>query len=237
MAAPSVTSTKETTNYARLCRLLVGVGSQALRDTFDRCYTGKLHTFLGNSSVHSTLKRLKGKRILNPTQWSKLYPAVPSTVTSASFDITLVSVLLREICGLSPPASTRLWDKPPPATDTCREADLVRIKHFRNNVYGHAEKASVDDVTFNRLWHDIESVLVRLGGSSYAAAIAKLKGECMDPDIEEHYKEALLMWKKDEDNIKNMIEELDKKWEAYMKSSGKSFLNFNDWITHRFWES
>ena len=31
----SYASTKETTNYARLCRLLVDVGSQALRNKFD----------------------------------------------------------------------------------------------------------------------------------------------------------------------------------------------------------
>ena len=35
---PSFASTKETTNYARLCRLLVDVGTQALRDTFDRVH-------------------------------------------------------------------------------------------------------------------------------------------------------------------------------------------------------
>ena len=34
-AAPTVSSTKETTNYARLCRLLVDTGTQALRDTFN----------------------------------------------------------------------------------------------------------------------------------------------------------------------------------------------------------
>ena len=232
MATPSVTSTKESTNYARLCRLLIDVGSQALRDTFDGFYSsGNLHSFLSSSSVQSKLNALRRKKVLNPTQWNKLFPAAPTSVTSASFDITLLSVLLRNICGLSPPASTTSWDKLPPPTDTCREADLVRIKHFRNTVYGHAEKASVDDVTFNGLWHDIESAMVRLGGPSYAAAIAKLKGEGMDPVIEKRYKKVLLMWKKDEDNIKNEIEELRKEIQElkdFMKSSveesGKSFL-------------
>ena len=35
-AAPTASSSKETTNFARLCRLLVDVGTQALRDTFMR---------------------------------------------------------------------------------------------------------------------------------------------------------------------------------------------------------
>ena len=34
-SSPATSSTKQTTNYARLCRLLVDVGTQALRDTFN----------------------------------------------------------------------------------------------------------------------------------------------------------------------------------------------------------
>ena len=220
MAAPTVKSTKETTNYARLCRLLVDVGSQALRDVFDNCHPpANLHKSL--LSHHSTLKSLKTKRVLNATQWSKLYPAVPSTVSSKSFDITLLNVLLRNISGLSPPVSTRSWDKVPPATDLTREADIVRVKCFRNTVYGHAERASVDDVTFKSLWKDIRDALVRLGGPSYGSAINDLETECMDPDIEEHYKEVLKQWKKDEDNIKDKIEGLEQKFD---ETAGESFL-------------
>ena len=217
MAAPAVVSTKETTNYARLCRLLIDVGSQALRDTFGFYTSGNLHGFLAGH--RTTLKTLRTKRILNPTQWSKLYPAVPSTVSSASFDITLLNVLLRNICGLSPPVTTGSWDKLPPVTDTSLQADIVCVKYFRNSVYGHAEKASVDAATFNSLWQNIRDTLVRLGGSSYGAAITKLETECMDPDIEEHYKEVLEQWKKDEDNIKDKIEELDKKFDDFKKTS------------------
>ena len=35
-AAPMLPSTKENTNYARVCRLLVDVGSHVLRVTFDK---------------------------------------------------------------------------------------------------------------------------------------------------------------------------------------------------------
>ena len=49
-ATPAFPSTKETTNYARLCRLLVDVGSQALRDTFDAIHpAGGLHIVFGAS--------------------------------------------------------------------------------------------------------------------------------------------------------------------------------------------
>ncbi|KAL9965540.1 hypothetical protein ACROYT_G029354 [Oculina patagonica] len=207
-APPPVASTKKTTNYARLCRLLVDVGSQALRDTFDGIHPpAGLHLVLARHPEHATLQTLRTRRILNPTQWGKLYPTIPSTVSSASFDVTLLMVLLRNICGLHAPVTG--WDSLPPPSDTSKEANIVRVKYYRNTVYGHASQASVDDATFNTYWQDISNALVALGGASYGAAINNLKNECMDPDTEEHYRELLKQWKKDEDSIKDKLDEIE----------------------------
>ncbi|KAL9965559.1 hypothetical protein ACROYT_G029373 [Oculina patagonica] len=207
-APPSVASTKETTNYARLCRLLVDVGSQAFRDTFDGIHPpAGLHLVLTLHPEHATLQTLRARRILNPTQWGKLFPTIPSTVSSANFDITLLMVLLRNICGLHAPATG--WDSLPPASDISIEANIARVKYYRNTVYGHASQASVDDATFNTYWQDISNALVALGGASYGAAINNLKNECMDPDTEEHYRELLKQWKKDEENIKDKLNEIE----------------------------
>ena len=207
--APPVASTKETTNYARLCRLLVDVGSHALRDTFDRIHPpAGLHSVLApGTPAHGTLQLLRKKRILNPTQWGKLYPTIPTSVSSASFDVTLLMVLLRNICNLTPPVSG--WDNLPSAADTSTEANIARVKYYRNTVYGHATQASVDNKSFNIHWQNISNALVGLGGVSYGAAINKLKYECMDHDTEEHYRELLLQWKKDEDNIKDKLEDME----------------------------
>ena len=211
-APPSFSSTKETTNYARLCRLLVDVGTQALRDTFDGIHPPTvLHGVLKSPGpVHTTLQSLRKKKILNATQWGKLYPTISSSVSSAHFDITLLMVLLRNICGLTPPATG--WDNLPPATDMSVEANIARVKFYRNNVYGHASQASVDDPTFNTYWLDISNALVGLGaqtGINYGAGINKLKAECMDPDIEMHYKELLKEWKKDDNSIKDKLDEIE----------------------------
>ena len=178
-AAPvSFFSTKETTNYARLYCLLVDVGSCALQDTFDRInLPGDLHKHL--QTHHTKLQQLRMKKILNPTLWGKLYPAIHTSVSSKNFDITLLTVLLRNICSLSPPAAG--WDALPPATDMSTEADIAWVKYFRNAVYGHAEKASVDDATFHVYWQDIKDALVRLGWPAYGVATDDLKNECMDP--------------------------------------------------------
>ena len=91
-AAPAAPSTKETTNYARLCRLLVELSTHALRDTFDSIHApATRHAVLAGNIT--TLQSLRGRRIINPTQWGKLFPTIPSSVSSASFDITLLMVL------------------------------------------------------------------------------------------------------------------------------------------------
>ncbi|XP_068745826.1 NLR family CARD domain-containing protein 3-like isoform X1 [Montipora capricornis] len=229
-------STRENTNYARLCRLLVDVGSQALRDTFDRIHSpATLNRILSSTSAHyPTLQSLRKRRILNPTQWGKLYPTVCSSVSSASFDITLLVVLLRNISGFSPPASTGSWDKLPLPGDNSCEANIARIKYYRNEVFAHASQGSVDDATFNMLWQDISNALLSLGsGTTYASAISRLKTECMDPDFEEHYRELLKQWKKDDDNTKERLDELTdmlKKWKSDEGSTKEKLENMEEMV-------
>ena len=233
-ASASFASTKETTNYARLCRLLVDVGSQVLRSTFDKIHPpATLHTVLGSTSLHYvTLQSLyRGrKKVLNPTQWGKLYPT-HSPVSSAAFDITLLTVLLRNICGLGPPANG--WDRLPLATNISIADDIARVKYYRNTVYGHAPQASVDDSSFSACWQEIREALVRLGGAHFRAEIDNLEHDCMDPDIEEHYRELMKQWKKDDDSIKDKLGEIEGKknivqywcgWIRRLKQYGFSLL-------------
>ncbi|PFX11469.1 E3 ubiquitin-protein ligase DZIP3, partial [Stylophora pistillata] len=206
-AAPSFHSTKETTNYARLCRLLVEVGSDVLRQTFEKKRPpGNLDTVLSSPPVRAVLLSLKKKGVLKPQQWDKLYPAVRSSVSSKNFNITLLTLLLRNICGLVAPST--YWNTLPTAADMSLEADIVRIKCYRNTIYGHAREASDDDATFNQYWQDIQGPLVRLGGAEYQSAIDDLKKECMDPDFEEHCKELLRQLVKDEVSIKERLDEM-----------------------------
>lgn len=203
-------SSKETTNYARLCRLLVGVGTQALRDTFDKIHPPAcLHAAL--ASQQPILQSLRKRRIINPMQWGKLYPTIASSVSSENFDITLLVLLLRNICSLSPP--TTGWDSLPLVADTSIEANIARVKYYRNNVYGHASQASMDDTTFDSYWKDISSALVGLGaGVNYVNDISKLRTEGMDPDNEKHYVNLLKEWKKDEDTTKDKLGEIEGMW-------------------------
>ena len=195
------TSTKETSNYARLCRLLVDVGSQVLRSTFDQIHPPvTLHKVLGSTSVHyATLKSLRKKKVLSPKQWWKLYPS-RSTVSSATFDITLLMVLLRNICGMSPPVTG--WDCLPPATNISIADDIARVKNYRNLLIGYAPQASVDDSSFSAYWQEIREALVRLGGAHFRTEIDNLEQDCMNPKLKKQLK-------KDDDSIKDKVEEIE----------------------------
>lgn len=211
-ASPPFASTKETTNYARLCRLLVDVGSEALRFTFDNIHPpATLHTVFSSTSPHySTLQSLYtgSKKVLSPTQWGNLFPA-HSAASSKAFDVTLLTVLLRNICGLSPPVLG--WDNLPPAKSISIADDIARVKYYRNTLYGHATKASVDDASFTTYWLEIREALVRLGGAKFKADIDNLEIESMDPNNEEHYRELMRQWKVNDDNIKEKLDEIEGK--------------------------
>jgi len=124
----------------------VAVGTQVLRETFDKVHSpGSLHTVLTTAPVSATLTSMRRMRVISPTQWGTL---MSPTVSSKDFDITLLVALLRNICGLSAPTAG-VWNSPPSPTDTTKEADIVRIRIHRNEVFAHANSASVDDATFN----------------------------------------------------------------------------------------
>ena len=235
-ATPLHPTTKETSNYARLCRLLVEVGSHVLREIFDRIYPpGNLHTVLNDPKNHAKLQTLRKKRVLTTSQWHKLYPVIKSPVSSGNFDTPLLLFLLRNIWGLTLPASGQ--DDLPLVTDTTPAADITRIKILRDRVYSHVTSGSVDDPTFSCYWNDIKDTFQRIGGARYQDVINDLKTDCMDADIEKEYQERFREWLKDEDCIteKSHEDEMVKKArkeddlegsiETYQQNSGKEGLS------------
>ncbi|XP_022777631.1 uncharacterized protein LOC111319064 [Stylophora pistillata] len=184
-------STKETSNFVRLCCLLIDVGSCVLREIFDsKCPPGNLHAVLAQPQNKEKLRSLRKKRVLSRSQWFTLYPACQSLVSSRDLEISSLLLLLRNIFGLTFPTGSS--NKLPPATDTSPEADITRIKVLRDRVYSHTASGSVDDSTFSSYWNDIKDIFLRIGGTRYWYHIN---------DIKLDYKQLLSKWLKDEDCI------------------------------------
>ena len=147
---------KAKANFSRLCQLLVDKGGDALRAV--------LHAIHPPSTLAAVLNAnkpiLQQTSVINHSQWNVLFPTsgIPD---SNNFDITLLTILLRNICGLPSPATG--WSGMPPAGDTSKSADVVRIKLFRNEVCGHTARAQLDNAKFETLWQEVSKPLTRLG--------------------------------------------------------------------------
>ena len=196
-ARSPLASSVEKTNGAKLSRLLIDGGTTVLRNVFDS-YHPPANLAADLNANYLTLNNLLKKRVLLTAQWDQLFPPGGATPDSKAFDITLLFLLLTNICGLTPPLSG--WHTKPPPSDTSLESNLTRIKFFRNELYGHVTTTGVNTLTFNALWVEISAVLVALGLNQ--AEIDKLKAEhCGEKD----FLDVLLEWADSEEDIKSQL--------------------------------
>ena len=141
-SSPSpLASSVEKTNGAKLSRLLIDGGTMVLKKIFDR-YHPPANLQANLNANYGTLKNLLRRRVLHRRQWDLLFPPGGDTPDSNTFGISLLFLLLTSICGLSPPPSG--WHTKPPASDTSFEANIARIKFFRNELYGHVSTTGMD---------------------------------------------------------------------------------------------
>ena len=197
-------SNRQKANGTRLCRLLIDKGTEALRNVFDN-----LNPPTSWSSTLKSYGRTKMKKLirnLNTSQLDILYPPTGSASSSQNYDITLLFSLLRNLCGLSPPLSTTSWDKEPPSNDITMEADLARVKFYRNKVYGHITTTSIPSTEFEQYWQSISDALVRLGVD--IGEIEKIKKAPLEEDF---WCERLKQWKESEDKIDVALQSISQK--------------------------
>ncbi|XP_067027732.1 uncharacterized protein [Acropora muricata] len=200
-SSPSpLASSVEKTNGAKLSRLLIDGGTMVLRKIFDG-YHPPANLQANLNANYGTLNNLLRRRALRQPQWDLLFPTGGATSDSNRFDITLLFLLLTNICGLSPPPSW--WHTKPSASDTSVEANLARIKFFRNELYGHVSTTGVDTPTFSALWQEISAVLVALGLPQ--AEIDRLKAEHCG---EEGFLNMLFKWAESEEDIKSQLRDI-----------------------------
>ena len=199
-ATSLLASSVEKTNGAKLSRLLIDGGTTVLRKVFDG-YHPPANLAADLNACYAILNNLYRRRILNGHQWDKLFPPSGVAPDSNTFDITLLFLLLTNICGLFPPPTG--WHSKPPASDTSLEANLARIKFFRNVLYGHVTTTGVDTPTFTALWLEISVVLVVLGFDQ--REIDRLQAE---RGGEEDYLDTLREWADSEEDIKSQLKNM-----------------------------
>ena len=200
-AAPSpLASSVEKTNGNKLSRLLIDGGTTVLRNIFDH-YHPPVNLASDLNSNYSILNKLLRKRVLNGHQWDKLFPPGGGVPDSNTFDITLLFLLLTNICGLTPPPSG--WHVKPSLGDNSLEANLARVKFFRNALYGHVTSTGVDATSFSSFWQEISITLHSLGLNQ--SEIDRLRAE---QGGEQDYIDALIRWADSEEDIKTQLKDI-----------------------------
>ena len=220
-------ASKEKTNGTRLARLVIDGGTHALRTFFCTIYPpATLQTVL--SKNFSRLQMLKLRRAIFDSQWEALFPSSGLPPDAQTFDITLLHLLLREICYLAGPATG--WNNLPIDSDVSSDANIVRIKCYRNELC-HSISTGITNAEFKDKWDKISSTLVALGVDQ--KEIDRLKTEPIDHDTEHRVKAEVKQWTLDfetqmynlEQEVKQMKTEISKIQEVFGEKNTEEVLN------------
>ncbi|XP_063412377.1 ankyrin-1-like [Mytilus trossulus] len=156
----------EEENYVRMSLLLTGISPRAVRICFDHDLApDHLEDLL--KKEYNKLLELSKEYLINQSQWNLLFPRFPDVPDSKTFDVTLMTTLLRNLTPM-----TCGFDCLPTTMETTKAADLARINHYRSYL-AHLDDGKVDNTFFNMAWNDVTSAIERFGGE-------QMKQECDD---------------------------------------------------------
>lgn len=180
-------STRETTNLARVARMILGPCTDVLCELLRKdiplpALMHKVNTFIANFPKHKPCPINKDQQKL---VWGGNY---------SEFDITLLYTLLRNLSTFPPPSNG--WGNDPDKNDRSVSANIERIRLERNK-YGHKSDIYLTDTAFNEKHQNILSIVQDLGGylgadTSFQDGVADIKTCSMDPEQEAKYISELL---------------------------------------------
>ena len=183
-------TSEEKTNGTRLARLLVDGGTHVLRKFLDAVYPEP--TLLAKELKKNSVKfqNLKSKRVISDHQWKTLFPT-SGLPDSKKFDITLLHLLIREVCYLPVPLTG--WHKMPADDDQSLEANIARIKCFRNELC-HSVSTGIPNDEFEDKWNTIASSLEAIKIGVYRKKIQALKNDSIDHETHKRVEEEVEKW-------------------------------------------
>ncbi|XP_070574855.1 NACHT, LRR and PYD domains-containing protein 3-like [Ptychodera flava] len=206
MAAQNVYS-KDTINGARLTALLINEGTEVVRKVFLKIISPD--TLVNVLNTNQNILKALVPKTLNNRQFLLLFPKSGQQPSIQDYDLSLMFILIRNLShlygGLRKP-NWPGWVNRPAPTDVSFEADLARLRLFRNELYGHVATTGIDDINFTSKWQELEVILVRLGADK--SRVDQWFTESFNHDEEEHVKEVLTQSYLDDQQTKLMVDSL-----------------------------
>ncbi|KAK3598913.1 hypothetical protein CHS0354_036224 [Potamilus streckersoni] len=173
--------TQDHINHFRLEIALRNICADALRKILLK------HVPTRNADIYQAIKanetNLTSKR-LNKEQCKVVFPGPQDVGKVEDFDISLLYTLIRNVSSI--PAPTTGWGKPTtdqPVRDTTLEANVERIRFYRNHISGHSVDGRCGQQEFDDYWKQIESVLIdienALGKQGFREKLEKCKNQTL----------------------------------------------------------
>lgn len=189
MALSKYDSTRETTNLARVARIILGPCTDALRAVLKKemlpaALSHNVQVFMANLPKYT-------KPPISKTQLQQI-----NSRDYSNFDIPLLYVILRNICSI--PEHRLKWGNKPSRTDRSVSANIERIRLVRNEYYGHATHFAIQDTEFINQWKELFLIVIELEayiGSStdLQDAVTEIKLCPMDREVEQKFIDKLLL--------------------------------------------
>ncbi|VDI17282.1 Hypothetical predicted protein [Mytilus galloprovincialis] len=146
---------QEDINFLRLAGLLQSIAPRAVRRWFDKeFHPNRLKQFLSKNRnrIHDmTFKN----RVITQSEYNLLFPKDASEVSSLMFDVSLMVCLLKHFTDLD------IQDNLPPETIHTTDADISRIKFYRNYIV-HSDSGKITERKFTVIWKCVVEAIVRL---------------------------------------------------------------------------
>ena len=183
-------TSEEKTNGTRLARLLIDGGTHVLRKFLDSVYPEPTLLAKELKKNRTKFQTLKSKGVIFKEQWEMLFPT-SGLPDSKEFDITLLHLLIRELCCLKAPRTG--WHKMPADDDQSLEANIARIKCFRNEL-SHSVSTGIPNEEFEDKWNTLASSLEAIKIGVYRKKIQALKNDSIDHKTQKRVDEEVEKW-------------------------------------------
>ena len=209
---PSFMLCKESTNYMRLCHLIMTICTDVLRCVLDK--------YIPPSEFPDALRQntwILTQCPMSKQQKALLYPKgqPAKVISSKQFDISLMYILLRNIAAIK--EHSRGWGKTPKEGDRSLSAFIEWIRLFKNDLNGHPVSCKVRDDDFKVIWSELRSIVhiierSELSGTSFAQSIDELLSADLDPEKSLEYSEEIKRMRLEEYETKKMIHSMRSKF-------------------------
>ncbi|CAG2223374.1 unnamed protein product [Mytilus edulis] len=194
-----------------VCRLLLGPCTDQLRDL--------LRHHVPTSTFPSVINhhRCKLPRLTLPQKNLILPNTGCYSGNYVDMDISLLYILLRNICGIPPHING--WGYDPVPTDRTTSANIERIRSNRNQCV-HSASPTLSTADFNSIWSSVRSTVVEIdkylrNGNRYEKEVDLLRHETMDPVRDNHYRDELERQTKEDQGTRDKVNELKRKFKLY----------------------